>query len=478
MSDESNDCAAAHFIQRITVAGLHGQMDVDMTLGPGLNVIYGKNGRGKTTMLHLLANLLELDFNRFRYVKFQSICVWTSNNDVVEIEKDEESPIIRVSVNGALTGSSVDALSPLELNSLRQVLGGRATYLPAFRSVLERTRRDGYGVGRYGEPRSEDIESLQKAEFVALREASKDGITPRQLHEEAMSSVEKTIVCRQWFGDFVPVIRYPSIADVEVALTEEWRRAQYEITAKEQRMFEETFVRVFRVSAGLESIDSQDSNEGILQEISDLLESQESVSGGGNSKEINQDLLRSARQLGSSPQPSGGVNKYLLEIYRKALLEREGTRRNALRRTREIESSVNKFLDRKQLSIGRNIEEKRQTRRLVSVTTGAGHSYGLNALSSGERQIVTMLYCASRTKFTSGMFLIDEPELSLHIDWQRIILQELTRQAPDRQIVVCTHSPEVGAEHLMDVQDFEPSAAARRQTSLFDDAQQDDVDEG
>ncbi|MDJ1524278.1 ATP-binding protein [Stenotrophomonas maltophilia] len=474
--EERKSTASPLFIRRIVVEGLHRQMDVDMTLGPGLNVIYGKNGRGKTTMLHLLANLLELDFNRFRYIKFQRICVWTSADDKVEIERDEDSSAIRVSVNGALTGSSIDALSPLELTSLRTVLGGRATYLPAFRSVLERTRRDGYGVGRYSEARSEELESLQKLEFIALREGSRENLSPRQVHEEALSSVEKTLVCRQWFGEFVPVIRYPSISDVETSLTEEWRRAQYEITAKEQRMFEETFVKVFRVSAGLESTESKDSNEGILQEISDLLEAQELASGVENSKEINQDLLRSARQLGSSPQPSG-VNRYLLDIYRKALLEREGTRRNALRKTREFENSVNKFLDGKQLKIGRNIEEKRPTKRLVSISTGAGHSYGMNALSSGERQIITMLYCASRTKFTSGMFLIDEPELSLHIDWQRIILNELTRQAPDRQIVVCTHSPEVGAEHLFDVQDFEPNASARKQPSLFDDVQPDDVDE-
>ncbi|WP_328588135.1 AAA family ATPase [Xanthomonas citri] len=134
-----------------------------------------------------------------------------------------------------------------------------------------------------------------------------------------------------------------------------------------------------------------------------------------------------------------------------------------------MESSVNKFLDKKELSIGRHVSKKGQVRGLVSVRTAAGHSYGLSALSSGERQIVTMLYSASRTKFTSGVFLIDEPELSLHIDWQRIILRELTRQAPDRQIIVCTHSPEVGAEHLFDVQDFEPANSIKRQSSLFDD---------
>ncbi|EKQ58460.1 ATP-binding protein [Xanthomonas euvesicatoria pv. allii] len=458
------------YISRVKVEGLHGQFDVDMSLGPGLNVIYGKNGRGKTTMLHLLANILELDFQRFRYLQFHRISVWTSSENLVEIEK-EDTQTIRISVNGDLTGTAPDAgpvaLSPLELSSLRSVLGGRSTYLPAFRSVLER-KRDGYSY-RYADSRTPEADAMQRVEVIALRDSEVEAANPRQLHDEAASSVEKTLLCRQWFGNFVPVIRYPSIADVEDALSEEWRRARIEVTVKEQRMFEETFVRVFRVSAGLEKSHSEDSNEGILQEISDLLEAQELASGGDGSKEINQDLLRSAKELGSSPQPSGGINKYLLDIYRKALLERDRARGEAFKRTKEMESSVNKFLDKKELSIGRHVSKKGQVRGLVSVRTAAGHSYGLSALSSGERQIVTMLYSASRTKFTSGVFLIDEPELSLHIDWQRIILRELTRQAPDRQIIVCTHSPEVGAEHLFDVQDFEPATSIKRQSSLFDD---------
>ena len=84
---------------------------------------------------------------------------------------------------------------------------------------------------------------------------------------------------------------------------------------------------------------------------------------------------------------------------------------------------------------------------------------GLRALSSGERQIVTMLYSASRSPFKSGPLLIDEPELSLHVDWQRIILGEIENQHQGRQIIACTHSPEVGADHESRVQFFFPYAA-------------------
>ena len=43
--------------------------------------------------------------------------------------------------------------------------------------------------------------------------------------------------------------------------------------------------------------------------------------------------------------------------------------------------------------------------------------------------------------------LIDEPEISLHVDWQRIIIAEITRQANGRQVIVCTHAPEIAADH-------------------------------
>jgi predicted ATPase len=78
-----------------------------------------------------------------------------------------------------------------------------------------------------------------------------------------------------------------------------------------------------------------------------------------------------------------------------------------------------------------------------------------------------MLYSASRSRFKSGTFLIDEPELSLHVDWQRQILRELMQQSADRQIIACTHSPEVGGDHLEETQDFEPTLTRNIQEGLF-----------
>ena len=43
--------------------------------------------------------------------------------------------------------------------------------------------------------------------------------------------------------------------------------------------------------------------------------------------------------------------------------------------------------------------------------------------------------------------LIDEPEISLHVDWQRRLLRRMAEQIGGRQIIVCTHSPTIGADY-------------------------------
>jgi predicted ATP-dependent endonuclease of OLD family len=159
----------------------------------------------------------------------------------------------------------------------------------------------------------------------------------------------------------------------------------------------------------------------------------------------------------------------VLALYLEMLTRRKKERRAALQTTRDFEISVNKFLDNKKFKIGTTIKKAPYRRESISVRSAGGNAYGPSSLSSGEKQVLTMLYSASRTRHKSGVFLIDEPELSLHIDWQRIILKELIAQSPDRQIIACTHSPEVGAEHFFETQTFDPKPTRVMQSPLFPD---------
>jgi len=39
------------------------------------------------------------------------------------------------------------------------------------------------------------------------------------------------------------------------------------------------------------------------------------------------------------------------------------------------------------------------------------------------------------------IFILDEPDLSLHIEWQKQILSSMSMLAPNSQFIVATHSP-------------------------------------
>ena len=72
---------------------------------------------------------------------------------------------------------------------------------------------------------------------------------------------------------------------------------------------------------------------------------------------------------------------------------------------------------------------------------------GVEALSSGEKQIVILFtYLA----FQRGkIFVVDEPEISLHPRWQEEFLdgvKDLMRS--DTQLIIATHSPAIVGKYV------------------------------
>ncbi|MDM9555675.1 ATP-binding protein [Pseudomonas asiatica] len=61
--------------------------------------------------------------------------------------------------------------------------------------------------------------------------------------------------------------------------------------------------------------------------------------------------------------------------------------------------------------------------------------------SKGEKTLLCLLLVAYLARKEKTLFLLDEPDLSLHIRWQRQLLPSLKKLAPDAQFVVATHSP-------------------------------------
>lgn len=69
---------------------------------------------------------------------------------------------------------------------------------------------------------------------------------------------------------------------------------------------------------------------------------------------------------------------------------------------------------------------------------------GLQSLSSGEKQILRIFIEVLR--FGDNCIIIDEPEISLHVNWQKELIADLRLLNPDTQLILATHSPEIMAD--------------------------------
>jgi len=62
-------------------------------------------------------------------------------------------------------------------------------------------------------------------------------------------------------------------------------------------------------------------------------------------------------------------------------------------------------------------------------------------LSKGEKTLLSLLLVVYLYKDKKATFLFDEPDLSLHIKWQKILIEKLATIAPSSQFIISTHSP-------------------------------------
>ena len=67
-------------------------------------------------------------------------------------------------------------------------------------------------------------------------------------------------------------------------------------------------------------------------------------------------------------------------------------------------------------------------------------------LTSGQKQLVSLMV-GIREAQEGSLILIDEPEISLHVDWQLELIDALKGPLSSSHIFVATHSPDIMLNH-------------------------------
>ncbi|MDE7374291.1 MAG: ATP-binding protein, partial [Odoribacter sp.] len=108
---------------------------------------------------------------------------------------------------------------------------------------------------------------------------------------------------------------------------------------------------------------------------------------------------------------------------------------NINRRIRALFETVNRLFAKTQ----KTIQIDPHTNHLIFIDDG--EVIPLYKLSSGEKQLLLILMRVFLMEEQPYILLMDEPEISLHIEWQYKLFEEIRRLNPNCQIITSTHSP-------------------------------------
>ena len=136
----------------------------------------------------------------------------------------------------------------------------------------------------------------------------------------------------------------------------------------------------------------------------------------------------------------------VLEDIRENVLLRDQEREDLLKPFSVLAGLTQEILKYKEIGV---VEQFTLSERIEGVTIGKGtegitlgvtnEAIASEKLSAGEKQMLSFL-CYNAFRDNTTIF-IDEPELSLHVDWQRLLLPTLLDQSTGNQFFIATHSP-------------------------------------
>lgn len=115
-----------------------------------------------------------------------------------------------------------------------------------------------------------------------------------------------------------------------------------------------------------------------------------------------------------------------------------------LNKVREIFDARTRFQNRfDELLSATGKKFNRDSGEVEFVFQADGRSHSYEHLSAGEKQLLLILLTVFMQENRPGVLIMDEPEISLHVDWQKRLLEVIRDINPNCQVIVATHSPMV-----------------------------------
>ncbi len=393
-----------------------------------LTVLFGDNGSGKTTLLRILIAFLSKDDDVLKSEKVNKIIVNFQHNDkgllkkqkvtVIELKNDENS--------AEHTGNIEESLYDWdEFNNSKLVEA---------KSISKGIQRGGISL------LSNKIESEHILNFFSNTDISnKLNVSVKKINLIAQEFIKfsnsqnrlirqrESIKKNKLFAFKHVLLEEINIDDIEYLLTERYRKIKEIISEKIQKSTSNTLDQITNSHLS-DDIPDQDIKK-IIENKDILAESLTDSSDSFILKllkiiiDIEENRLQESDKL---------LVKLLLNI-----IDELNNSRKILNSIDELIKTYNSVISKgKELVINEDDAFIKISKR----------KHNINQLSSGEINLLIFLTIVLIDDSKRDFIIIDEPEISLNIEWQRKIMGILSKYTPNTQMIVATHSPVIGKE--------------------------------
>lgn len=403
-------------IKEVEISNFWHRLNAKCSFNDDVNIIIGRNGSGKTTFMNILHAALVVDIDEMSKSDFESIVIklsYAGKKKTVKVRKLEavNSPFQFVEYQVSQRKYTIRAIPTddrrIASTYRRRALEESAELRHELNRLVSLSSLSVYRLRNGEEFEIKDREGKRLLSPVDFRLSQlKNELTQYQLElsqsaRAVSSTLQKNVLASILYNEAeTRAFRIPSHFDKE----------------KEQAKLISAYTR-------LNAIDS-----GIRKQIAFHLTS----------------VDEAVTKFNSSADPGfNEINFTAIEAFLRT--------QHIIDLSLDAESEINKITS--QISLFITILTEFIPDKRFSLVAGellamseSGESIPIDRLSSGEKQLLILLIEALLQKSKPYVYLADEPELSLHIEWQRSILPAIRRLNPYAQIVAATHSPEVASK--------------------------------
>ncbi len=440
-------------IKAISVTQLFGIFNhvIRLNTEERVTIIHGRNGIGKTVLLNMIDGLFNRRYSLFRDIPFAEFRVEFENNSYVEVTRNspqgsrEQSlicrfrgletnqehsvPLLPQSIS-ELTESELESIDELvpELNRVntKQWFSATTEEMYSLEEVLERF---GHLLPFLATKEEEPQKSFK--ELITAIKVHLIGIERLRQLPTGSANQSLEIVAHKGRGVIIGKKDKITLAVPGYAkeLAQEIKSRLTEYAALSQKLDRTFPTRLFKESPHSTSI-----WEDLQQQLEQLEKRRSQLKDVGL---LDQETEETAKL--SSLQDDEELAKRVLPVY-----------------IQDVEQKLNVF-DQDQLAdklkkfkdiINRHFYNKQMTldkEQGVIFTASTGELLSANHLSSGEQHQFVLLYELLFKTVPHSLLLIDEPELSLHLEWQIEFLQDVQEilQLVNCEVLIATHSPDI-----------------------------------